>query len=72
MYIGFTNVITNNRAQDARDAAAACPLERMLLETDAPHFVPRTLRHQTFGGTTPVSMSHPGNKILSSKQNDVI
>jgi len=60
MYIGFTNVITNNRAQDARDAAAACPLERMLLETDAPHFVPRTLRHQTFGGTTPVSMSHPG------------
>lgn len=60
MYIGFTNVITNNRAQDARDAAAACPLERMLLETDAPHFVPRTLRSEVFGGTTPVSMSHPG------------
>ena len=63
MYIGFTNVITNNRAQDARDAAAACPLERMLLETDAPHFVPRTLRSEVFGGTTPVSMSHPGKSI---------
>jgi len=60
MYVGFTNVITNFNAKDARDAAQKCPIERMLIETDAPHFVPRTLRSDTFGGTTPVSMSHPG------------
>lgn len=60
MYVGFTNVITNFNAKDARDAATQCPIERMLIETDAPHFVPRTLRSDTFGGTTPVSMSHPG------------
>ena len=60
MYVGFTNVITNFNAKDARDAAQKCPIERMLIETDAPHFVPRTLRSDTFGGTTPVSMSQPG------------
>lgn len=72
MYVGFTNVITNFNAKDARDSAAKCPIERMLIETDAPHFVPRTLRSDTFGGTTPVSMSHPGSSystliILNSK-----
>ena len=63
MFVGFTNVITNFNARDARDAASKCPLDRMLIETDAPHFVPRTLRSDTFGGTTPVSMSHPGNYL---------
>jgi len=66
MYIGFTNVITNTSAKFAREAATQCPLERMLIETDAPHFVPRTLRSDLFGGTTPVSMSHPGSLKFSA------
>ena len=60
MYFGFTNVITNHNASGPRSAVQQCPLERILIETDAPHFVPRTLRSDVFGGTTPVSMSHPG------------
>ena len=60
MYFGFTNVITNQNATGPRSAVQQMPLDRILIETDAPHFVPRTLRSDVFGGTTPVSMSHPG------------
>ena len=66
MYFGFTNVITNQNAVGPRSAVADCPLDRILIETDAPHFVPRTLRSDVFGGTTPVSMSHPGEKSVQS------
>ena len=65
MYFGFTNVLTNQNASGPRAGAAECPLDRMLIETDAPHFVPRTLRSDIFHGTTPVSMSHPGTKCTS-------
>ena len=52
-YIGFTGLITNPNAVNARRAANDLPLERMLLETDAPHFVPHTLRGAW-------RFSHPG------------
>lgn len=64
MYFGFTNVITNQNATGPRSAVQQMPLDRILIETDAPHFVPRTLRSDVFGGTTPVSMSHPGKFIF--------
>ena len=69
MYFGFTNVITNQNAVGPRSAVADCPLDRILIETDAPHFVPRTLRSDVFGGTTPVSMSHPGKQFFKSHSN---
>ena len=52
-YIGFTGLITNPNAVSARRAVSDLPLERMLLETDAPHFVPHTLRGAW-------RFSHPG------------
>ena len=52
-YIGFTGLITNPNAVNARRAVSDLPLERMLLETDAPHFVPHTLRGAW-------RFSHPG------------
>ena len=66
MYFGFTNVITNQNATGPRSAVQQMPLGRILIETDAPHFVPRTLRSDVFGGTTPVSMSHPGKFTFPS------
>ena len=52
-YMGFTALITNPRAVNAREAAEQIPLQRMLLETDAPHFVPHRLRNES-------RCSHPG------------
>ena len=43
-YMGFTALITNPNAVNARRAIDELPLERMVLETDAPHFVPHSLR----------------------------
>ena len=40
MYFGFTNVLAYSNAADARHTAAIVPLERILLETDAPYFLP--------------------------------
>ena len=40
-YVGFTNLLTNRSAYRPRDAVAKIPLERIILETDAPYFVPR-------------------------------
>ena len=50
-YIGLTPLITwerNPRAQAPRQVAARIPLTRLLLETDAPYFVPRCVSILTF------------------------
>lgn len=39
-YVGFTGVVTFKNARRALEAAAACPIERILLETDAPYMAP--------------------------------
>lgn len=39
--VGFTALVTNPNAIAARDAVRKIPLERILLETDAPYFRPR-------------------------------
>lgn len=40
LYIGFTGIITFKNAENVRDAARVVPIERMLLETDAPYLAP--------------------------------
>ncbi|XP_019735994.1 putative deoxyribonuclease TATDN2 isoform X2 [Hippocampus comes] len=54
LYVGFTAVITYSSAIEARDAVRKVPLDRILLETDAPYFLPRMVKkdHCRF--------SHPG------------
>ncbi|CAN5446932.1 TatD family hydrolase [soil metagenome] len=39
-YLSFSGIITFKSAQDLRDAAALCPLDRLLVETDAPYLAP--------------------------------
>ncbi|XP_047392418.1 putative deoxyribonuclease TATDN2 [Sciurus carolinensis] len=41
MSVGFTAVLTYSSAWEAREALKKIPLERILVETDAPYFLPR-------------------------------
>ena len=43
-YVGFTGVLTFRNARRAREAAAAAPLERIVLETDSPYMSPEPFR----------------------------
>lgn len=44
--LSFSGIITFKTAQDLRDAAALCPLDRVLVETDAPYLAPVPHRGQ--------------------------
>jgi TatD DNase family protein len=39
-YLSFSGIITFTTADDLRAAAAICPLDRLLVETDAPYLAP--------------------------------
>lgn len=45
-YIGFTGVVTFKNARRALEAAAAVPLDRLLIETDCPYLAPEPYRGQ--------------------------
>jgi TatD DNase family protein len=40
MYVSFSGIVTFKNASDVRDAARLCPLDRLLVETDAPFLAP--------------------------------
>ncbi|MXS27762.1 TatD family hydrolase, partial [Enterococcus gallinarum] len=40
LHISFSGVVTFKKALDVQEAAMAVPLERMLVETDAPYLAP--------------------------------
>ena len=46
-YISFSGIVTFKNAVALREVAAAIPLERMLIETDAPYLAPVPHRGQT-------------------------
>jgi TatD DNase family protein len=43
-YLSFSGIVTFASAQDLRDAAAVCPLDRVLVETDSPYLTPEPHR----------------------------
>ncbi len=43
-YISFTGALTYKKNDVLRDACKACPLDRLLLETDAPYLAPESKR----------------------------
>uniref|UniRef100_A0A9J7YTM9 TatD DNase domain containing 2 n=3 Tax=Cyprinus carpio TaxID=7962 RepID=A0A9J7YTM9_CYPCA len=55
--VGFTGLVTYHRAVEARDAVRKIPLNRILLETDAPYFLPRQVPKST------CRFAHPGMGI---------
>lgn len=46
-YLGFTGLVTFKNAQSVRDVAKFCPLDRLLIETDAPYLAPVPFRGKT-------------------------
>lgn len=46
LYLGFGGILTYPKAEEVRDAAKAAPLDRLLLETDAPYLPPQPWRGQ--------------------------
>jgi TatD DNase family protein len=47
MYLGFNGIITFKNAQNVRDVLLATPLERIVVETDAPFLTPIPFRGRT-------------------------
>jgi TatD DNase family protein len=39
-YLSFNGIVTFNNASELRDAALACPADRLLIETDSPYLAP--------------------------------
>ena len=39
-YLSFSGIVTFKSAPENREAAALCPLERLLIETDSPYLAP--------------------------------
>jgi len=47
MYISFSGIVTFKNASDVREAAARCPVDRLLVETDSPFLAPVPHRGRT-------------------------
>ena len=46
-HLGFTGIVTFKNARQTQDVAALCPINRMLIETDAPYLAPTPMRGKT-------------------------
>ncbi len=46
MHVSFSGIVTFKSADDVRQAAAICPLDRVLVETDSPYLAPVPHRGQ--------------------------
>jgi len=43
-YVSFSGILTFPKSQDIRDIAATIPVDRLLVETDAPYLAPKRWR----------------------------
>lgn len=58
LYVGINGIMTFSKNQDQLQAAAAIPLEKLLLETDAPFLTPAPLRGK---------VNEPKNVVLTAE-----
>ncbi len=65
MFVSFSGIVTFKNAQDVRDAAARCPLDRLLVETDSPFLAPVPHRGRT---NEPSYLPFVGQAIATVKQ----
>ncbi|XP_059090192.1 putative deoxyribonuclease TATDN2 [Tigriopus californicus] len=63
--IGLTPIITVASAYQVREVARQISLDRLLLETDAPYFLPNKVK---FESDCPLTNSHPGFAIHTAAQ----
>jgi TatD DNase family protein len=64
MFVSFSGIVTFKNATDVRAAAAACPLDRLLVETDSPFLAPVPYRGRT---NEPSYLPHVGAAIAAVK-----
>ncbi|KAK3272075.1 hypothetical protein CYMTET_19607, partial [Cymbomonas tetramitiformis] len=61
--LSFSGAITYQKAKDLRDLAFDCPLERLVLGSEAPAHIPAVL-----GGDRKHPYSHPGHLMFVARQ----
>jgi TatD DNase family protein len=64
-YVSFTGVVTFKNAEKTRRAAAAIPVERLMLETDCPYMSPEPMRKQQIN--EPALMVHTAGFLAELK-----
>lgn len=64
-YISFSGIITFKNAQDIRDVVEQVPLERLLIETDAPYLAPVPYRGKS---NEPAYVRYVAEKVAEIKQ----
>jgi TatD DNase family protein len=67
MYLGIGGVVTYPRSTELRDAVAAAPIERLLIETDAPFLAPQLCRGKR---NEPALLPEVARAIANIKQMD--
>ena len=67
-YLGFNGIATFNKAENVREVIDATPLERILLETDAPYLAPVPYRGKE---NAPFYLPFIAEKVAEVKQVDV-
>lgn len=65
MFVSFSGIVTFKNAHDLREAAARCPLDRLLVETDSPFLAPVPYRGRT---NEPSYLPYVGEAIAAVKQ----
>ena len=64
LYISVAGIVTFKKAEALREAVAAVPLERLLVETDAPYLAPVPLRGKR---NEPANVVHTAAKVAEIK-----
>ncbi len=69
--LSFSGIVTFKAAGDVREAAALCPLDRLLVETDSPYLAPVPHRGRT---NTPANVGLVGEAVAAVKhvQSEVV
>jgi TatD DNase family protein len=67
-YISFTGIVTFKKSEQARQAAAMVPLERMMIETDCPFMSPEPVRNTR--PCEPAMMVHIAKRLAEVKGMD--
>lgn len=65
LYISFSGILTFPKAQEIRDVAAMVPLDRLLVETDAPYLAPPPHRGKR---CEPVHVTHTAEVLAKVRQ----
>lgn len=67
-WLSFSGIVTFAKATDVRQAAALCPLERLMVETDSPYLAPVPFRGKP---NSPALVPYVGAAVASLKGLDV-